>query len=50
MTQSNSISDRETSVEQLKARVQEFVDQREWQKYHKPKNLAMSIAIEGKLW
>ncbi|MBU2608316.1 MAG: nucleotide pyrophosphohydrolase [Chloroflexi bacterium] len=47
MTQSNSISDRETSVEQLKARVQEFVDQREWRKYHKPKNLAMSIAIEA---
>ena len=27
--------------------VQEFVDQREWRKYHKPKNLAMSIAIEA---
>ena len=47
MTQSNSISDRETSVAQLKTRVQEFVDQREWRKYHKPKNLAMSIAIEA---
>jgi len=47
MTQSNSISDRETSIEQLKARVQGFVDEREWQKFHKPKNLAMSIAIEA---
>jgi len=47
MTQSNNISDRETSIGQLKARVQGFVDEREWQKYHKPKNLAMSIAIEA---
>ncbi|MFC1972471.1 nucleotide pyrophosphohydrolase [Chloroflexota bacterium] len=47
MTQPNVISDRETSIEQLKARVQGFVDEREWQKYHKPKNLAMSIAIEA---
>ncbi|MFC2122187.1 nucleotide pyrophosphohydrolase [Bacteroidota bacterium] len=47
MTQPNFISDRETSIEQLKARVQGFVDEREWQKYHKPKNLAMSIAIEA---
>ncbi len=47
MTQPNIVSDRETSIEQLKARVQGFVDEREWQKYHKPKNLAMSIAIEA---
>lgn len=47
MTQPNFISDRETSIKQLKARVQGFVDEREWQKYHKPKNLAMSIAIEA---
>ena len=47
MSQSNTMSDKETSIWQLKARVQKFVDDRDWQKYHKPKNLAMSIAIES---
>jgi len=47
MSQSNMMSDKETSIWQLKARVQKFVDDRDWQKYHKPKNLAMSIAIEA---
>lgn len=27
--------------------VEEFVDQREWQQFHDPKNLSMSIAIEA---
>ena len=47
MSQPNIISDRETTILQLRARVQKFVDDRDWQKYHKPKNLAMSIAIEA---
>jgi len=47
MSQPNIISDRETTILQLRARVQKFVDDRDWQKYHEPKNLAMSIAIEA---
>ena len=47
MSQPDIISDRETTILQLRARVQKFVDDRDWQKYHKPKNLAMSIAIEA---
>ncbi len=47
MSQPNIISDRETTILQLRARVQKFVDDRDWHKYHKPKNLAMSIAIEA---
>lgn len=31
----------------MKGVVQEFVDQREWQQFHDPKNLSMSIAIEA---
>ena len=27
--------------------VQDFVDERDWQKFHDPKNLSMSIAIEA---
>ena len=31
----------------MKGVVREFVDQREWQQFHDPKNLSMSIAIEA---
>lgn len=38
--------DQDTTVADLKHLVQEFVDEREWQKFHNPKNLAMSLSIE----
>ena len=41
------MSDRTTSVEDLKAAVAEFVTTRDWDRYHSPKNLAMSISIEA---
>jgi dCTP diphosphatase len=41
------ISDEHTPLAILKAAVQQFVEDREWQKYHNPKNLAMSIGIEA---
>lgn len=40
------MSDHTQTVQQLKDLVQRFVDERDWQPYHDPKNLAMSIAIE----
>jgi NTP pyrophosphatase (non-canonical NTP hydrolase) len=40
-------SDQQTTVGDLRKLVQEFVDERDWQKYHNPKNLALSIAIEA---
>ena len=36
-----------TTLQELKARVAEFVSEREWQQFHTPKNLSMSIAIEA---
>ena len=39
--------DQTTSVEQLRQIVGQFVDQRQWQQFHNPKNLAMSLAIEA---
>jgi len=39
--------DATTTVADLRASVSHFVDRREWRKYHTPKNLAMSIAIEA---
>ncbi len=35
------------SLYELQELLEEFVAQRGWQKYHRPKNLAMSVAIEA---
>ena len=35
------------SVGELRARIHDFVERRDWYSYHTPKNLAMSIAIEA---
>ena len=43
---SSSHQDSVTTIEQLKKFVQEFVTERNWQRFHTPKNLASSIAIE----
>ena len=39
--------DDSTTVGTLRAAVDEFVRQRDWYRFHTPKNLAMSIAIEA---
>jgi dCTP diphosphatase len=36
-----------TTVSFLRAKVGEFIHQRQWEKFHTPKNLSMSIAIEA---
>jgi NTP pyrophosphatase (non-canonical NTP hydrolase) len=40
-------NDNTTTVEELKDLVRAFIAEREWAKYHDPKNLSMSIAIEA---
>jgi NTP pyrophosphatase (non-canonical NTP hydrolase) len=40
-------TDTETSVYELRKAVLEFRDERGWLRYHTPKSLAMSIAIEA---
>ena len=40
-------SDDATTVGELRAAVAAFVAEREWEQFHTPKNLAMSIAIEA---
>jgi len=40
-------NDSNTAVERLKQRMRQFVRERDWQQFHDPKNLAMSIAIEA---
>ncbi len=41
------MSDETTTVGQLRALIADFVAQRQWEKFHDPKNLASSIAIEA---
>jgi NTP pyrophosphatase (non-canonical NTP hydrolase) len=40
-------TDAQTTVGALRQAVAEFVDNRDWQPFHGPKNLSMSIAIEA---
>ena len=40
------MSDRETSIGQLREVVRQFVGERDWQQFHAPKNLSMALAIE----
>ncbi len=40
-------TDTTTTVAALKRLVGEFVDQRDWHRFHAPKNLSMSLAIEA---
>ena len=39
--------DSNTSIADIKSIVREFVDQRDWQQFHSPKNLSMALAIEA---
>lgn len=39
--------DSKTNISNLRQLAQDFVDERDWNKYHNPKDLAISIAIEA---
>lgn len=40
-------NDSNTPVQNLRDLMQQFVDERDWQQFHSPKNLAMSLSIEA---
>ncbi len=40
-------SDKNTRISELKELVEEFVHERDWEQYHNPKDLAVSISIEA---
>jgi len=40
------MADAATTVAELKDVVRRFVDERAWQRFHAPKNLAMGLAVE----
>ncbi|HEY8119559.1 MAG TPA: nucleotide pyrophosphohydrolase [Methylophilaceae bacterium] len=35
------------SLDELRARINEFVRERDWQQFHSPKNLAMAMIVEA---
>ena len=41
------MSDEKTTIAQLRKLVAAFVDERDWQQFHSPKNLSMALAIEA---
>ena len=42
-----NLSDTNAKIEDLKAGIKEFLRERDWEKYHNPKDLAESIYIEA---
>ena len=40
-------SDKITTIQELRDLIQVFVKERDWEQYHNPKSLALSIAIEA---
>ena len=41
------MNDQTTTVAELRALVDDFVDERDWQQFHSPKNISMALAIEA---
>lgn len=41
------MDDAKTTVADLRKMVQDFVNEREWEKFHAPKNVTMALAIEA---
>jgi dCTP diphosphatase len=41
------MTDAQTTLADLRDLVRRFVDERDWQQFHAPKNLSMSLAIEA---
>ena len=39
-------TDKNTTLDSLRQMVKEFVDERDWQQFHSPKNLCMALSIE----
>lgn len=41
------MNDTTTTLEILKKMAQEFIQERDWEQFHNPKNLSMNIAVEA---
>ena len=47
MKKLTDFNDKSTNIYRLRRLAQDFVDERDWGKYHNPKDLSISIAIEA---
>ena len=43
----NSFADETTTVAEIKTRVLDFAQERDWEQFHAPKNLSMALAAEA---
>ena len=41
------MSDSQTTIDELRRLIRDFVDERDWMQFHSPKNLSMALAIEA---
>ncbi len=41
------MSDKTTTIEELKKIAETFIEERDWKQYHSPKNLSMNLSIEA---
>lgn len=41
------MNDQTTTVNELRKLVDDFVDERDWQQFHSPKNISMALAVEA---
>ena len=41
------MSDKQTPIQEIRSLIDSFADERDWQQFHSPKNLSMSISIEA---
>ncbi len=41
------MTDTTTTLTVIKEKIKQFVEERDWQQYHTPKNLSMSLAVEA---
>jgi dCTP diphosphatase len=41
------MSDHQTTIAELRQAIAQFVAERDWEQFHSPKNLAMSLAVEA---
>ena len=41
------MSDKNTTIQEIRSIIDSFADERDWQQFHSPKNLSMSISIES---
>ena len=47
MNQNKSLTDSQTTLNELKELVSDFIADRNWQQYHTPRNIAVSVTLEA---